>query len=136
MAMEHTVVHFEIPADQPERAAKFYRELFGWEISRWEGSAGTEDGAYWMVRTVPTDAQGRPTSPGVNGGMMRRMFPGQAPVNYFGVENVDESVRRAEQLGAKVIVPKRPVPKMGWFAQLKDTEGNIFAVWQTDPAAA
>src|SRR5262245_17526251 len=43
-AMDHTVVHFEIPADQPERAAKFYRELFGWEISRWEGPAGTGEG--------------------------------------------------------------------------------------------
>src|SRR5262245_54926384 len=135
--MDHTVVHFEIPADQPERAAKFYRELFGWEISRWEGPAGTgEGGEYWTVRTVPTDAQGQPTHPGVNGGLMRRMFTGQAPVDYIGVANVDESVRRAEQLGAQVVGPKRPGPGMGWFAQLKDTEGNIFAVWQTDAAAA
>ncbi len=57
--MDHTVVHFEIPADEPERAAKFYRELFGWEIQRW-GNAATPEGSatgteYWMVRTVPTD---------------------------------------------------------------------------------
>jgi len=67
---------------------------------------------------------------------MRRMFPGQTPVNYVGVANVDEFVRRAERLSAKVVVPKTPVPGMGWFAQLKDTEGNIFAVWQNDAAAA
>jgi predicted enzyme related to lactoylglutathione lyase len=133
--MDHTVVHFEIPADNPERAAQFYRELFGWEISRWEGSAG--GGAeYWMVKTVPTDAAGQPTRPGVNGGLMRRMFPGQAPVNYVGVASVDDSVRRAEPLGAKVVVPKMAVPGMGWFAQLKDPEGNIFAIWQRDAAAA
>ena len=135
--MDHTVVHFEIPADDPERAAKFYRELFGWEISRWEGSAGGGAGAeYWMVRTVPADAAGQPNRPGVNGGLMRRMFPGQTPVNYVGVASVDEFVRRAERLSAKVVVPKTPVPGMGWFAQLKDTEGNIFAVWQNDAAAA
>nr|AUN36778.1 hypothetical protein [uncultured bacterium] len=63
------------------------------------------------------------------------MFPGQAPVNYLAVEQVDEFVRRAEQLGAKLIVPKRPVPGMGWFAQLTDTEGNVFAIWENDPHA-
>ena len=45
-------------------------------------------------------------------------------------------VRRAERLGAKVVASKRPVPGMGWFAQLTDTEGNIFAIWQTDATAA
>jgi hypothetical protein len=134
--MDHTIVHFEIPADQPERAAKFYQELFGWEISRYEGSADDREGfEYWMVRTVPTDAQGQPTRPGVNGGLMRRMTPGQTPVNYIGVANVDEFVRKAERLGAKVLMPKQPVPGMGWFAQLTDPEGNVFAIWQTDAKA-
>ncbi len=137
--MDHTVVHFEIPADDPERAAKFYRELFGWEIQRWSDPAKPEgSGAgmeYWMVRTVPSDAQGQPTRPGVNGGLMRRMVPGQTPVNYIGVERVDDFVRNAERLGAKVVMPKTPVPGMGWFAQLQDTEGNVFAVWETNPAA-
>ena len=133
--MDHTIVHFEIPADQPERAAKFYRELFGWDIKQYEGSAagGME---YWMVRTVPTDAEGHPTRPGVNGGLMRRMYPNQPPVNYIVVENVDESVSRAEALGAKVQMGKTPVPGMGWFAQLTDPEGNLFAVWETDMSAA
>ncbi len=129
--MSHTVVHFEIPADQPERAVEFYRELFGWKV---EHVSGPMD--YWLVQTVPSDADGRPTEPGVNGGLMRRMMPGQTPVNYISVEDVDEFARKAEGLGAKVVVPKMPVPGMGWFAQLTDTEGNIFAIWQHDPAAA
>jgi predicted enzyme related to lactoylglutathione lyase len=133
--MDHTVVHFEIPADNPERAAKFYRDLFGWEINKYQGSAaGGMD--YWMVQTVPTDADGRPTRPGVNGGLMKRMFPGQAPVNYISVADVDDFVGKAERLGAKVLVGKQPVPGMGWFAQFTDPEGNVFAIWQTDPAAA
>jgi uncharacterized protein len=133
--MGHTVVHFEIPADQPERAAKFYRELFGWEINHL-GPAGGGGIDYWLVKTVPTDAEGRPTGPGVNGGLMRRMRPGQTLVNYIAVENVDEFARKAERLGATVVMPKMPVPQMGWFAQLTDTEGNTFAIWQHDPAAA
>jgi predicted enzyme related to lactoylglutathione lyase len=134
--MDHTIVHFEIPADQPERAAKFYRELFGWEISKWEGSADQRDGfEYWMVRTVPTDEHGLPSRPGVNGGLMRRMYPEQAPVNYILVESVDDYVRRAEELGAKVMMGKTPVPGMGWFAQLTDPEGNVLAIWETDSHA-
>lgn len=134
--MTHSIVHFEIPADKPERAAKFYRELFGWQIDRWEGTPDDRESfEYWMVKTVPTDAQGKPTSPGVNGGLMPRMFPQQAPVNYIDVEDLDEFVGRAEKLGAKVMMPRRPVPGMGWFAQLTDTEGNVFALWQTDSNA-
>jgi predicted enzyme related to lactoylglutathione lyase len=131
--MDHTVVHFEIPADNPERATKFYHELFGWDIQKWASDAGPE---YWMVRTVPTDGEGRPTAAGVNGGLMRRMAPGQSVVNYIGVERVDECVRKAERLGATVLMSKTPVPGMGWFAQLHDTEGNVFAVWETDSKAA
>ena len=58
--MDSTIVHFEIPADNPERAAKFYRELFGWKIDKWENPNGIE---YWMVQTVPTNEQGMPERP-------------------------------------------------------------------------
>ncbi len=131
--MDHTIVHFEIPADDPERAAKFYRELFGWDVKKFEDPAVAME--YWMVQTVPTDAKGMPTRQGVNGGLMRRMAPGQMPVNYIAVDSVEKFTRKAEQLGAKVMMPKSPVPGMGWFAQLFDTEGNVFAVWQTDEKA-
>jgi uncharacterized protein len=66
---------------------------------------------------------------------MRRMFPAQAPVNYVVVENVDDYVRRAQKLGAKLMMEKTPVPSMGWFAQLTDPEGNVFAIWETDSNA-
>ena len=131
--MDSTIVHFEIPADDPERAAKFYRDMFGWTINRWENPNGIE---YYMVETVPTNEQGMPVRPGVNGGMMRRMYPSQQPVNYIAVAKVDEAVAKAERLGAKVMMGKTPVPGMGWFAQLTDPEGNVIAVWETDSAAA
>ena len=94
--MDSTIVHFEIPADNPERAAKFYRELFGWKIDKWENPNGIE---YWMVQTVPTNEQGMPERPGGNGGMMPRMYPTQQPVNYISVANVNDAVAKAERLG-------------------------------------
>ena len=131
--MDHTVVHFEIPADDPERAAKFYRDLFGWDIKKWPSASGPE---YWLVSTVPTNEQGQPSRPGVNGGLMRRQNPGQVPVNYISVESVDEYAKKAKRLGAVELMPKSPVKGMGWFAWFKDTEGNDFAIWETDSKAA
>jgi predicted enzyme related to lactoylglutathione lyase len=158
--MDHTVVHFEIPADDPERAVRFYSELFGWEFQRWggiqeagasaeagttgperdvsaqkSGGAGGAGPEYWLISTVPTDEQGRPTRAGVNGGLMRRQHPGHGPLNYISVESADEYATNAERLGADVVVPKMPVPGMGWFIWLKDPEGNVFGIWQDDPSA-
>jgi hypothetical protein len=131
--MDHTIVHFEIPADDPERATSFYRQLFGWTIQKWSSDGGPD---YWMVSTVPTDGKGQPARPGVNGGLMRRQHPGQLPVNYIAVESVDEYARKATRLGAETVMPKTPVKGMGWFAWLKDTEGNVFGLWQSDEKAA
>jgi uncharacterized protein len=131
--MAHTVVHFEIPADHPERAMKFYRELFGWDIQKFTGEGAPE---YWTIATVPRDAKGQPTGPGVNGGLMRRRHAQHPPVNYIGVESVDEYTKKARRLGAEEVMSKTPVKGMGWFAWLKDTEGNVFAIWQTDEKAA
>ena len=131
--MDHTIVHFEIPADDPERATAFYRELFGWSIQTWPGAGEAE---YRMISTVPTDDKGQPVRPGVNGGLMRRQHPGHVPLNYVSVESVDESTRKARRLGAEELMPKTPVKGMGWFAWLKDTEGNVFGLWQTDEKAA
>jgi predicted enzyme related to lactoylglutathione lyase len=137
--VDHTIVHFEIPAEDPERAAAFYRKLFGWEINKWQGKGPDDPSAameYWMVSTVPTDERGMPVRPGINGGILRRKHPQQPSANYVGVESVETFARQAEALGAQVVVPKTPVPGMGWFLYLKDTEGNIFALWETDRNAA
>ena len=117
--MPHVIVHFEIPADDVARAKRFYGELFGWTFQ--------EMGDYTLIQCGDS---------GPNGGMMKRMAPGQGITNYIQVENVDEYARKAQALGAAVLVPKTPVPEMGWWTQLQDTEGNVFALWQDDPKAA
>jgi predicted enzyme related to lactoylglutathione lyase len=129
----HGIVHFEIPANDPEKLSKFYTDLFGWKITHYPMG----DFNYWSVASGPTDQQGMPQEPGfINGGIAQRMSPDQRPVNYTNVESVDDYVKKATGLGAKLIVGKMPVPGMGWFAQLTDPEGNVFGVWQTDASAA
>ena len=124
--MDHTIVHFEIPADDVEKLRKFYSELFGWKIEKMPGPMD-----YWGIATVPIDDKGMPVRPGVNGGMMKRQNPEHKPVNYIAVESVDEYVKKIEALGGKVIVPKMEVPGIGWWAMALDPEGNQFAMLQS-----
>jgi len=129
--MPNPVAHFEIYGDDPEKLAGFYRTLFGWTIDRVPGMD------YWMIGTVPTDAKGMPTQPGgINGGLMKRPMPDARNwLNYVTVASIDEAIEKAQGLGATVLRPKSPVPRMGWFAVLSDPEMNVFGMWQDDPSA-
>ncbi|MEM2955319.1 MAG: VOC family protein, partial [Nitrososphaerales archaeon] len=122
--MYHTIVHFEIPAENVEKLRKFYSQLFGWKIEKTEGMN------YWLIETVPVDKQGRPKAQGVNGGMMKKQNPEHKFTYYVSVESVDEYCKKIEKLGGKVVVPKMEVPKMGWWAMAIDPEGNHFAIWE------
>ena len=122
--MKHTIVHFEIPADNVERAKKFYSELFGWEFS---APPGFEE--YWVFDTGDPEQD-------AGGGLMARQAPGQGIVHYIQVESVADYVTKVQALGGQVIFPRSPVPGMGWFAQFLDTEGNCFAIWESDRSAA
>ena len=118
-------VHFEIPAENPERAMQFYTNVFGWKFSKW---AGPMD--YWVIST------GQPGEPGIDGGLMPRRDPNQPCVNTIGVANIDESLGAIAGGGGTCVVPKMAVPGVGWLAYCKDTEGHIFGIMQMDPAAA
>ena len=124
--MDHTIVHFEIPADDVKKLRKFYSELFGWKIEKMPGPV-----EYWGIATVPVNEKGMPQRPGVNGGMMKRQNPENKPVNYIAVESVDEYVKKIEALGGRVIVPKMEIPGIGWWALALDPEGNQFAIMQS-----
>ncbi len=124
-------IHFEIHADDPERAATFYQQIFGWNITKWSGPI-----EYWIIVTGPDG------TPGINGGMLRRngaapaeMAAVNAYVCTIGVANVDDVVNRIPSAGGQIAVPKMPVPGIGWLAYGKDTEGNIFGILQPEPAA-
>ncbi|GMQ88625.1 MAG: VOC family protein [Gammaproteobacteria bacterium] len=124
-----TIVHFEIPADELERAKKFYAELFGWKIEKYAGPM-TSPMEYWMITT--TNEKGEKA---IEGGMMQRQNPQQPITNYIDVPSIDEYSSKVETLGGKVVVPKTAVPGMGYFAVCLDTENNSFAIWETDTNA-
>ncbi|VVB70927.1 Uncharacterised protein [uncultured archaeon] len=113
------LIHFEIPADDVERAKKFYTDLFGWKLEKYPGVE------YWMI-----DAQD-----GIGGGMMKRQQPDQKIVDHFKVASVLESSAKVEKLGGKVLLPKMAVPNIGYFAICMDTEGNVFGIFENDPQA-
>ena len=124
--VDHTIVHFEIPADNVEKLRKFYMKLFGWKIEKMPGPM-----EYWNIETVPVDEHGMLVRPGVNGGMMKRENPEQKQINYISVESVGEYSEKIEALGGKVIIRKQEIPGIGWWALALDPEGNHFGVFES-----
>lgn len=120
-----TIVYFDVPADDTERAKKFYAELFGWKIEKDTGPM-----EYWMVATTTPSGE-----KGVDGGMMKRQNPQQPITIYIDVPSTNEYAAKVGKLGGKVICPKMAVPKVGYFAVCLDTENNCFALWETDKNA-
>jgi predicted enzyme related to lactoylglutathione lyase len=123
------VIHFEIHAENPERAVAFYSALFSWEFTKWDGPMD-----YWLIKTGP-DGQ-----PGINGGMVRRQgqIDGQAVIAYvctIDVTNLDQQIKAVSAKGGQIVLPKMPIPGVGWLAYGKDTEGNIFGMMQADKSA-
>lgn len=119
------VVHFEFGAQEPERAAKFYREVFGWKIEKWEGG----DQPYWLVTTGPDSEMG------INGGILRHQDGAARTVNTIAVGSIEEAAEKVAAAGGKVVVPKMPIPGMGWLAYCMDTEGLLFGLFVPDEKA-
>jgi predicted enzyme related to lactoylglutathione lyase len=120
--MSHTIIHFELPADDVDKMKAFYGNVFGWKF------VGVTDMDHTVIQTVPTDEKGMLKEPGVNGGMYQRTAKGQVPLNYISVESVDEFIDRALKNGGRVITPKTPIPRVGDIAVLADPEGNPLGI--------
>jgi len=117
-------VHFEIPADNPQRAIDFYSNVFGWQFTKWDGPMD-----YWLIST------GKSAEPGIDGGLLQRREPNQPCVNTVGVENLDKTMASVLSSGGTIAVPKMAIPGVGWLAYCKDTEGHIFGMMQPDASA-
>ncbi len=123
--------YFEIHVDDLDRAKKFYSEVFGWKFDKWENKvAGAKE--YYRITTGSEEV-------GIDGGMLKRMGPVPAEsmtVNSFvitiSVANIDESISKVEKAGGILAMPKFGMPETGWVAYYKDTEGNIFGLFQQD----
>jgi len=117
------IVHFDITADDPMRAQKFYGGIFGWKFDKWNGPM-----EYWMVKT------GYEKDPGIDGGLSKRVA-GHESMNTIEVPSVDEYAKKIQSNGGQVIAPKMPIQGVGYFATCKDTEGNSFGIIEMDQNA-
>lgn len=127
------VVHFEIQADDVERAKAFYAAVFDWTYQDWSGVSGS---TYWGIVTGPDDQMG------INGGLLQRPAAtpaaGQGTNAYvctIGVGDYDATERRILDAGGRVALPKTALTGMAWQGYYLDPEGNTFGIHQPDPEA-
>ena len=118
------VVHFEIYADEVERATKFYAEVFGWQIHKWDGP---DD--YWLAIT------GGDGEAGIDGAIIGSPQPGAIGMNFIDVESVDDYIAKIQANGGTLVRPKIHIPEVGYTAVCNDTEGNPVGLFQIDPTA-
>ena len=118
------VVHFEIDAENPEQAIKFYRKVFDWKIEKWKGPI-----EYWLIMT------GNEKEPGIDGGLGRRTENEPSTVNTIDVNSIDEYTKRIKAHGGRIVRPKQAVPGVGWMAYFQDPEGNHWGIMQADKNA-
>lgn len=121
-----TIIHFDMGADDPERAKKFYQELFGWKFTLLPGPMN-----YHLIETTGLNGE-----KGVGGGMAKRENPQQTGItNFIGVVSLDESSKKVTESGGKIIQPKQTLSGWGYLAVCLDTENNVFGLFQEDPDA-
>ncbi|MFP5416168.1 MAG: VOC family protein [Actinomycetes bacterium] len=127
-------IHFEIQADDLERAKKFYGDVFGWQFEDYGEMTGSP---YFGVIT------GEDSEPGINGGLLQRPVPAPAPeqgtnawVMTMGVDDFDETAAKILAAGGREALPKYALTGMAWQGYFLDSEGNTIGIHQPDPDAA
>jgi predicted enzyme related to lactoylglutathione lyase len=119
------VVHFEIQADDVNRAKNFYKKAFGWEINQMmKAEEGGMD--YWGLKT------GEDGTPGINGGLYQR--PADNKLFTYDctlqVPDIDKAIEAVKKNGGTIRGEKMEIPGVGWFIGGTDTEGNRFGIMQ------
>ena len=109
-----------------ESRHSLYRDVFGWKFNKFEGGSIE----YWLVTT------GDDKEPGINGGITRpREGQSSGTLNTIAVESLDRTMKKIEQRGGKICVPKMAIPKIGWLAYAEDPTGNLFGIIEPDAKA-
>lgn len=119
----NNVVHFEIPAENLERAKEFYSEIFGWKIEETMPE-------YYLAYTTKTDEKMMPIEPGaINGGIqMKDNDTGKNPIIVINVPDIDDYLQKIEKMGGNIAMPKMNVDNMLYYARFYDPEGNVMGI--------
>ena len=111
------ITHIEFPADDIERAKRFYSAVARWELGEMDGMPG-----YWLFRTGET----------AGGGIGKRgESVGSVVRVYITVDNLVSAVAAAEANGGALITPPSEVPGMGRYAAVRDSEGSEIGLWES-----
>lgn len=122
--MSH-LVYFEVTADDLERAAQFYRDVFGWAVA-----PGEDADEYYEIETGTRD------DPGTPGSVVARFNAYESVINTFDVDDVDEYARKISEAGGEVLAPKISIRGVGYIQYCQDTEGNTFGIMQFEESAS
>jgi predicted enzyme related to lactoylglutathione lyase len=122
--MKNRFTHFELATDDLEKTAAFYREVFGWEVQKWEGPVD-----YWLVTT------GDESTPGINGGLMAAGPGFSGTINTIEVDDIDTALVKVLENGGEVALEKQAIPSVGYQAYFKDSTGIVVGLHQADPSA-
>ena len=122
------VVHFELPYDNRERIARFYRTAFGWEITM----LGEDMGNYVLATTAKADVKSGAAAGAINGGFFERKpdWPAQYPSIVIAVPNVAEGMAAVTAAGGKVLGEPMEIPGVGRYVSFFDTEGSRLSMLQ------
>ena len=116
--------HFELATDDLEKTAAFYRDVFAWQVQKWEGPV-----EYWLVTT------GDQSSPGINGGLMQTSGEFRGTINTIQVDDIDAAIARVLAHGGEIVLPKDAIPGVGYQAYFKDNSGILVGLHQAEPNA-
>jgi len=119
----NSVVHFEIPAEDLQRARQFYQNVFDWQMHDFDPNN-------IMVSTVKTGEDGMPQGIGINGGIYKPDSP-KTPTIVIDVPDIDAHIEKLTAHGGTLIDEVATIGDMGKYCRFKDTEGNLIALWQS-----
>ena len=117
--------YIEFSATDIPATKAFYSSVFGWKFTDWGGPF-----TYLLATT------GDKTDIGIDGAIMDRTEHGQGVINTISVDKWESGADAVKKAGGQVLMEKTSVPGQGYFAYCKDTEGNVFGIFENDPTAA
>ena len=120
------VVHFDLPAEDPEKLKEFYENIFGWKFEKWNDPSGKME--YWMIYTGKDE-------PGIDGGMGKKREQNEQVANTIGVPDVDSYINKIKENGGTILMPKMAIPGVGWIASFLDPQGNKHMIMEDDKNA-
>lgn len=127
------VVHFEFPYDDRERIAKFYRDVFGWELRM----LGEDMGNYVVATTArPGQRVGHDAPYGaIGGGFYKRnnQWPAQHPSVVIAVQDIRASMKKVDEAGGQTLGEPMTIPGIGDYVAFFDTEKNRVSMLQPLP---